>query len=378
MSVKTPRIHPVAMPRWGMTMTEGTLCAWLIGEGAAVEAGQELMEIETTKITNVVESQVSGVLRRQVLARGATAPVGALLGVIADPAVPDDEIAAFVGTYAASDAEDGAEADGGAAPRSVETGRGPINVLSVGAGAGHPVLLVHGFGGDLATWALNQEALADGRTVHAFDLPAHGGTAPSDAQATDELADVTGALLDALGVDRVHLVGHSLGGAVALLAAANRPERIASLTLIAPVGLGPQIDASYVEGFLAAERRKPMKEVLGKLYKDPERVSGDMIEAVLRFKRLDGVPEALRAIAAGFSGQNGQALDLRPQLAALDVPVLVVWGADDAIVPSAHAEGLAAKVVLVPEAGHMPQVEDAAAVNRAVAAHIAAAEGQNP
>lgn len=372
------RIHAVAMPKWGMTMTEGTLSGWLIGEGAKVEAGQELMEIETTKITNVVESQVSGVLRRQVLANGATAPVGALLGVIADPAVPDDEIAAFVGTYAETLTEEGAQADAAVAPRRVETACGDLNVLSAGEGAGHPVVLIHGFGGDLATWALNQEALAQGRTVHAFDLPAHGGSDPSGAHTPAELAEVTGALLDALDAGRVHLVGHSLGGAVALLAAASQPQRVASLTLIAPVGLGPQIDASYVDGFIAAERRKPMKEVLGRLYKDPERVSGDMIEAVLRFKRLDGVSEALAAIAAGFTAKGEQTLDLRSTLAGLDVPVLVVWGEADAIIPPAHADGLSAKVLRVPDAGHMPQVEQSAAVNRAILDNIAAAEGDTP
>lgn len=372
------RIHAVAMPKWGMTMTEGTVSGWLIGEGASVEAGQEIMEIETTKITNVVESQVSGVLRRQVLANGTTAPVGALLGVIADPAVSDDEIAAFVGTYADILAEDGAVADAAVAPHRVETARGPLNVLSAGEGTGIPVVLVHGFGGDLATWALNQEALAQDRTVHAFDLPAHGGSDPSGAHTPAELAEVTGALLDALGTECVHIVGHSLGGAVALLAAANQPGRVASLTLIAPVGLGPRIDGSYVDGFIAAERRKPLKEVLGKLYHDPARVSGDMVEAVLRFKRLDGVPEALAAIAAGFTDKGEQALDLRPKLAALGVPVLVVWGEADAIIPSDHAEGLPAKVARVPEAGHMPQVEQSATVNRAILDHIAAAERSAP
>ena len=67
-------IRAVTVPRWGMTMTEGTICDWMASEGDAVVSGQELIEIETTKITNVVEAPGEGILRRVVLAKGTTAP----------------------------------------------------------------------------------------------------------------------------------------------------------------------------------------------------------------------------------------------------------------------------------------------------------------
>lgn len=139
-----------------------------------------------------------------------------------------------------------------------------------------------------------------------------------------------------------------------------------------------EIDASYVDGFLAAERRKAMKEVLAKLYADPERISSDMVETVLRFKRLDGVPDALRAVADGFVREGRQSVDLRSVLASLDVPTLVLWGEDDGIIPARHADGLPASVRVerIPGAGHMPQVEEAAAVNRLLAEHVTAAEAR--
>jgi pyruvate dehydrogenase E2 component (dihydrolipoamide acetyltransferase) len=186
------------------------------------------------------------------------------------------------------------------------------------------------------------------------------------------------ATLDALGVERAHLVGHSLGGAVALTLARGGPERIASLALIAPVGLGPEIDGAYVEGFIAAGRRKAMKEVLAKLYADPDRISSDMIEGVLRFKRLDGVPEALRAIADGFVRDSRQSVDLRETLAAQSCPVLVLWGERDGIIPARHADGLPdpVRVERIAGVGHMPQVEEAATVNRLLAEHVAKAEAR--
>jgi pyruvate dehydrogenase E2 component (dihydrolipoamide acetyltransferase) len=373
------RLHAVTMPRWGMTMTEGLVAAWLAEPGQRVEAGQELVEIETSKIANVLEAGASGVLRRKVLDAGATAKVGALLGVLASAEVGEEEVDAFVAAYAVADA---GTASGSDAPRTetAEVGDGRVVAfVRVGGGEGAPVVLVHGFGGDKANWLFNQEALAAGRPAYAFDLAGHGesGLPAKDASPSAMAADLAGAV-DALGLGPVHLVGHSLGGAVAIRLAQARPDLARSLALIAPAGLGAEIDAGYVEGFLAAGRRKPMKEALERLFADPSVVTGEMVEEALRLKRQDGVPEALRAVAdAAFPGGR-QAEELRPVLAGLGgVPVLVVWGEEDRIVPAAHAEGLAgAEVRVLPGVGHMPHMERAAEVNRLVLAHVEKADAR--
>lgn len=371
------KLHAVTMPRWGMTMTEGLVAAWLAEPGQRVEAGQELVEIETSKIANVLEAGASGVLRRKVLDAGATAPVGSLLGVLAGPEVSEAEVDAFVAAHASAGPAAG---DAAAAPRTetVDLGNGRVAAfLRAGGGEGAPAVLVHGFGGDKTNWLFNQEALSLGRTAYAFDLAGHGESGlPGEDASPAALADDLAAALDALGIAGAHLVGHSLGGAVAIRLAQARPDLARSLALIAPAGLGAEVDPGYVEGFLAAGRRKPMKEALERLFADPSVVTGEMVEEALRLKRQDGVPEALRAIAdAAFPGGR-QAEDLRPVLANAGCPVLVVWGEADRIVPAAHAEGLpeGVEVHVLPGAGHMPHMERAQEVNRLLAAHVGRAE----
>lgn len=363
-------IQPITMPKWGLAMEEGMLARWAVTEGAEIAAGQEIMDIETTKIANVFESPVAGVLRRKVVGDGETVAVGALLGVVAEQSVPDADIDAFVGEFLES-FKHAEKADSGApVPETIDVGGQRMRHLKAGTDKpGTPILMIHGFGADMTTWMFNQGALAEEQPVYAVDLPGHGGSTKEvrDASAAGLAATVLG-YMDAAGIGRAHLVGHSLGGAIAIEIARRAPDRVAALTLIAPAGLGAEISGEFIDGFIGESRARKLRPVLEMLVANPEMVTAEMVEEVLKFKRLDGALDALRAVAeANFSG-GAQRASLREALADIKVPVGIVWGEGDRILPAAHADGLpeTIRVTRIAAAGHIPHMEKAAEVNEAI------------
>ena len=317
-------------------------------------------------------------LRRHVAAEQQELPVGALIAVIADASVPDSDIDAFIVAFEADFASGHTQEQAEAVPEplSVDVDGRAIRYLETGREhAGRPIVLIHGFGGDLNNWMFTQPGLAEDHWVIALDLPGHGGSS-KDVGAGDlaALSAVVAGLLTTLDIPQAHLVGHSLGGAVALRMALDTPDRVASLSLISPASFGDEIDGSFITGFIAAGRRKELQPVLQKLFKNKSLVSRDMADDLLKYKRLDGVAAALGTVAAANFANGRQQEILHGRLAELSgLPVQIIWGDADEIIPVGHVKNLPAGIVMhvLADAGHMPQMEKAAEVNRLIADLVA-------
>jgi pyruvate dehydrogenase E2 component (dihydrolipoamide acetyltransferase) len=365
------KITPIVMPKWGLAMKEGKLAGWLAEEGQAIAPGQEIMEVETDKIANVVEAQEAGTLRRRVGEADKVYPVKTLLGVIADADVPDAEIDAFVAEFAVPAAV-GGEAEEGPKHHFIDIDGARIRYAKRGE-AGPALLLIHGFGGDLDNWLFNIDALAEKATVYALDLPGHGQSAKAIADPSlGGLAKVVTGFMDAMSIDKAHLAGHSMGAAIAVKVAEMAKGRVASLTLIAPAGLGPEINADYITGFVRGASRRDLKPVLELLFANADLVSRQLIDDVLKFKRLDGVEKALTTLGEALFAGGRQSEQVTAAAKAVGLPVTVIFGNADRIIPPAHAQALAgtARIEIIDGAGHMPMLEAAKRVNELVAEGI--------
>jgi len=365
-------ITPVVMPKWGLEMREGLIAGWLVDEGTRIAVGQPILDVETDKISNAVEAPDPGLLRRRVANEGETLPVKALLGVLAEAEVSDAEIDAYIAAYEVP----AADADDDGAPAFEWTTVNGIKVRHARRGPqdGVPVLFLHGFGGDLGNWLFNLDAIAEVAPAIALDLPGHGQSDPRLPGAS--LADLAGfvaAFLDAIEVPRVHAVGHSMGGAIAAKLALDQPTRVASLTLVNSAGLGPEINAGYIEGFVSAGSRRELKPVVEQLFADPSLVTRQLVDELLKYKRLDGVPELLGELARTLFRGGRQADQPALELEGSGVPVMVVWGDSDHIIPARHAGNAppGAKVSVLPGAGHMAMMEKASDFNSLLRGHLA-------
>ncbi len=119
------KLQELTMPKWGLTMEEGTLVKWMVEVGDAINPGTELAEVETDKIVNIMEATQSGVLQRKVAEESDVLPVGALLGVVGDGSATDADIDEFIAAFST---EDSAAEESGEEPAAVEAPAGIFEI----------------------------------------------------------------------------------------------------------------------------------------------------------------------------------------------------------------------------------------------------------
>ncbi len=244
------------------------------------------------------------------------------------------------------------------------------------AGEGPVLLLIHGMGGNFENWAEVIEPLARTHTVIAPDLPGHGASAPGGGDySVGALASVLRDLLIALDKPRVTLVGHSLGGGIAMQFSYQFPEMIERLVLVSSGGLGPEVSpvlrAAALPGadiFIAttADIGQRVGPLVGRaLAAIGLRPNADVAEVLRGYGTLTDPARraAFLATVRAVIGTGGQRVDATDRLYLAEaVPVLIVWGARDKIIPAHHGEDAhrhipGSRLEVFEDVGHLPQIE---------------------
>ncbi|MGE8104763.1 alpha/beta fold hydrolase [Allorhizobium sp. NPDC080224] len=243
-----------------------------------------------------------------------------------------------------------------------------------------PLVLLHGFGGIGSAWAPVIARLDPDLPLLVYDLPGHGHSL--DAVGVGHAGVMAKAILDDLdkrGLSFFHLCGHSMGGAIASLIALRARDRVASLTLVAPGGFGPEIDHQALRRYgLAVE----VEELAGGLA--AMAAQGVAFEAVgldlhAAARRNAGAADRLMQIVQSFLVETderiGQGTLPLSSFSDLGIPTRLLWGTADPILPVAQAKNIwqGAEVALIEGAGHM--LIDEAPERVAAAIRAAMAEG---
>ena len=231
-----------------------------------------------------------------------------------------------------------------------------IAYVASGPEEGTPFLLVHGFAADRTAFAVLAHGLARaGHRVVALDLPAHGATRLEAADAGDLVRNLEPFCDTLFGERAPHVVAHSLGAVAATALAGSRP--LASLSLIAPVGLGLGIDASFVAGLARPTSAGEVAHLLRRLTARPQPMSEAAIEAIFRTLARG----RLERLADTLCGRAGQTIDLVPTIERLarETSVRVLIGHRDGIVDPGAVDALSPLVAVhhFVQSGHMPHWE---------------------
>lgn len=397
----------ILCPQVGQDLTEAKVVALHVKLGDTVKKGMIVAEVESEKATFEVEAFAAGVVIELPYQVGDTATVLEPLVVLGSDAdakasvekpkkAPAKNDKAPVLEIAASRvaesgqgrssplarriaANNGLEIDkiagtgpqGAVVLRDVEglaatSGKSAVayatglHVKSLKDGKGTPVVFIHGFGAEIAAWRQIAMAIGLPNTLLAIDLPGHGASPDAAAPGFQSIVDAATATLRSMG-NEFHLVGHSLGAAVAIALSVQNGLTIKSLTLFAPAGMGTTVDGDFVAGFLAAKSEAALSAQMKKLVNDPADLPSSMVKATQAAREAGPVAARQAKVAAGLFEGSTQLFSVRAELAKYQGPCRIVLGQRDGIISSSETNkklspGVA--VHLLENAGHLPFLEE--------------------
>jgi pimeloyl-ACP methyl ester carboxylesterase/predicted lipid carrier protein YhbT len=257
----------------------------------------------------------------------------------------------------------------------VPVGRLRISTLTMGEGP--DIILLHGLGATKASLFDAAAALAaEGYRVHALDLPGFGGSSKRPSQyGARYFARVVVGLMDAIGIDRAHFVGNSMGGRVAIEVGLSHPERVGALALLCPAVAFVRRDFALLVRLLRPELgmlphsfgRTVVEKQFWSMFADRDQVDPVLADIVVdEFERIYRSPGArlafLSSARAIYLEKPFGAAGFYPRLGELQAPAMFVWGTGDKLVPSAFSRHVeqwlpTAEQVVLEGCGHVPQVE---------------------
>lgn len=266
-------------------------------------------------------------------------------------------------TSPATDKAKGKAAKATSRTELVDTRYGPIRIRTwepaTASAASPSIVLIHGMFADIEAWASLALGLSrSGQRVLALDLPGHGESG-AEIERFDDIVDAAAEALARQPSQRHILVGHSLGGAVAARLACRPAVAAQALVLIAPMGLGTEIEHQFLKGVLKAGNNEAMGRELAKLTHagtKPSDAYMDELRASIKTRR-----KVLVRIGKTVNRSGVQQISIAADLQAALCPITVLQGRDDAIIPWQHALNAPARTALhvIPDVGHMPQWEAA-------------------
>jgi pimeloyl-ACP methyl ester carboxylesterase len=267
-----------------------------------------------------------------------------------------------------------------------------VNVVELGSGS--PIVFIHGLSGSWQNWLEQVPVFARDHRVITFDLPGFGGSEmPAEKISISGYGRFVNTLLDELGVDSAAVVGNSMGGFIGIELAIRFPQRVERMVLVSAAGLSieylrneralallgvAESRLAAYSGWVAsrsealARRPGARRLIFGIVAHRPERLPAPLVAEQVRGSGKPGFLPALDALTD---------YPIRDRLGEIACPTLIVWGADDKLVPARDADEFArlipnSRKVVWPETGHVAMLERPAAFNALLTAFLAEEPGE--
>jgi 4,5:9,10-diseco-3-hydroxy-5,9,17-trioxoandrosta-1(10),2-diene-4-oate hydrolase len=237
-----------------------------------------------------------------------------------------------------------------------------------------PIIFLHGLGGYVENWEDNFLELSKIRQVYALDLVGFGlSDKPEVEYSLQYLTEFVREFMISSGIEKATMIGESMGGAIALQLALQFPENVEKIVLAASSGLGKEISINLrmvtlpiLGEILSRPSREGTAQFLEQIFHHKDIIQDEWIEIDYQMSSVPGVQRsllsALRSMCNIWGSRRKVYLPILENLHELEVPVLIIWGAQDQIIPVSHAHRAKkrlsnARIHILDQCGHVPNIE---------------------